>query len=141
MKETWQDRLEQAIDEAQMTKKELADRMGYSGAAIRHWFIQDPVDGKKNEKKPRRTPRLKEFEQVAEILGVSANWLIFGWQEVDTDYLTRCFKAVRQTCRRKGISTSDDEKIKLATKLYSEYPDRPAKELLEQAESLLRGAT
>ena len=136
--ENWQARMSKALDDLHMSKIEFAGEMGVTPACVRSWL---KTKGKGRDKKPRRTPRLEDFEKAATILNVSVEWLVFGRVYLDEEYLNRCYLCVKIACTKTKRRISEQDKISLASQLYTQYPDRPAKELQRHAELILRGAT
>ena len=108
MSTTWNERVGERRRALNLTKTELAKRCGVSVPTAQQW-----------ESGEIEETSASNFDRLAEVLGVSVNWLRFGTYADDEDLMAGLTNTQRQTVKTliNTLREQNEEAVKIAEEL------------------------
>lgn len=112
----WIKRVKSLMSEKKITQQDLVAVLGVSTrGAVGHYLTG------------RTQPNIKQFQALADYLGVSINYIVSGENKdvsINKAKLKQCIAVVNKVIDKNNIELSEDQQSRLVAYLYSETSDK-----------------
>ena len=109
MNNSWIARAKRLMTEQGLTQGDLAKSLNVkSSGAVSHYFTS------------RNEPTVKQLNDLAKLLKVKPQYLVYGDNSINDSLFTQCFTTVRKLKIQNEICLSVEQQVKLVVFIYNE---------------------